>query len=74
MSVVQEPVADRIGQGRVAEVVVPLGRRQLAGDDGRAGAVAVLQDLEEIATLRVLDRSEAPVIDDEDVEAGQLGE
>jgi len=71
---VQEPVADRVGQGRVAEVVVPLGGWQLTGDDRRAGAVAILQDLEEVTALLILDRREPPVIDDEDVEAGQLGE
>ena len=70
----QEAVADRIGEGRLAEIVVPLGRRQLAGDDGRTGVVAILQDLEEVATLGILDRGEPPVIDDEDIEAGELGE
>ena len=53
---------------------MPLGGRELAGDDGRAGAVAVLEDLEEVAALRVLDRGEAPVVDDQDVEAGELAE
>ena len=58
----------------VAEVVVPLGRRELAGDDGGAGAVAVLQDLEQVAALLVRDRREAPVVDDQDVDAGELAE
>ena len=60
----QEAVADGVGDGRLAEVVVPLGGRELARDDGRAGAVAVLQDFQEVAALLVLDRGEAPVIDD----------
>src|SRR5206468_5611881 len=33
-----------------------------------------LQDLEEVAALGILDGRESPVIDDEDVEAGQPGE
>ena len=70
----EEAVADGVGQGRLAEVVVPLGRRELAGDDGRAGAVAVLEDLEQVAPLLILDGGEAPVVDDEDVDAGELGE
>jgi hypothetical protein len=45
VGVVEEAIADGIGQHRVAEVVVPLGRRQLAGDDRRARAVAILEDL-----------------------------
>src|SRR5206468_9402352 len=74
MGVVQQAVADRVGQGRLAEVVVPLGGWQLARDDGRVGAIAILQDLEEVAALRILDRRQPPVVDDEDIEAGELGE
>ena len=70
----EDAVADGVGQGGVGEVVVPLGGRELAGDDGRAGAVAILEDLEQVAALRVLDGGEAPVVDDEDVEAGELAE
>src|SRR5438034_11514444 len=74
MGVVQQAVADRVGQGGLAEVVVPLGGWQLARDDGRVGAIAILQDLEEVAALRILDRRQPPVVDDEDIEAGELGE
>ena len=74
MRVVEEAIADGIGQRRIADVFVPLGGRQLAGDDRRAGAVAIFQDLEQIAALLLLDRRQSPVIDDEDVEAGELGE
>src|SRR5437773_1125423 len=73
MGVVQQAVADRVGQGRLAEVVVPLGGWQLARDD-RVGAIAILQELEEVAALRILDRRQPPVVDDEDIEAGELGE
>ena len=54
MGVVEEPIADGVGRGRVRQVVVPPLRRQLAGDDGRAGAGAVLEDLEDVAALGVL--------------------
>jgi hypothetical protein len=63
VSVVEEAIADRVGQGLVSEVVVPLGRRELARDDRRVDAIAILQDLEQVAALVVLDRGEAPVID-----------
>ena len=43
----------------VADVVVPLGGRDLAGEDGGAVSVAVLGDLEEVAPLLVLGRGEA---------------
>jgi hypothetical protein len=74
MGVVQEAIADGVGQGGVGEVVVPLGGRQLAGDDGGAVAVAVLEDLQHVAAFLVGDRRQAPVVDQEDVDAGELAE
>jgi hypothetical protein len=74
MGVVEQAVADRIGEGRLAEVVVPLGGRELACDDRGASAVAILEELQEVAALGILDGRQPPVIDDEDVEASQLGE
>jgi hypothetical protein len=52
--VVEETIADRVGQGGVGEIVVPLGGRELARDDGGAGPGAVLEDLEEVAALGIL--------------------
>ena len=54
----EDPVADGIRQGRVGEVVVPLGRRDLTGDDGGTVAVAVFEDLEQVPALLVRDRRE----------------
>ena len=53
---------------------MPLRGWELAGEDGGARAVAVLEDLEEVTTFLILHRGEAPVVDQEDVEAGKLGE
>src|SRR5215471_17997065 len=74
MGVVEQAVADRLSEGRLAEVVVPLGGRELARDDSGAGAVAILENLQEVAALLLLDRREPPVVDDQDIEAGQFGE
>jgi hypothetical protein len=71
VGVVQDAIADGVGQGGLAEVVVPLGGWQLARDRG-AAAVAVFENLEQIPALLILD--EAPVVEDEDVKAGELGE
>jgi hypothetical protein len=51
VGVVHQPVEDGVGQGGIADEVVPLLDRQLAGDDGGALAVAVLEDLEQVAPL-----------------------
>jgi hypothetical protein len=71
MGVVEDAVADGVGQGGGGEVVVPLGRRQLARDDSRAVAIAILEDLEQVPSLLVGDGREAPVVDQEDVDAGE---
>jgi hypothetical protein len=39
-----------------------------------AGVVSVVEDLEHIAALLITDRREAPIVEDEDVDVGQLGE
>jgi hypothetical protein len=45
---VDQAVQDRVGDGGLAEGLVPVADRQLAGDDGRAEALAVLDDLEQV--------------------------
>jgi len=51
MGVVDEPVQDGVGQGRVADDVVPAINRHLAGDDQRPGIVAIFDDLQQVALL-----------------------
>src|SRR5262245_17671836 len=74
MGVVQEPVADRVSQRGLPDEVVPLGRGMLARDDRGAAAVAILENLEQVAALLILRRGEAPVVEEEHVEAGELAE
>jgi len=40
VGVVEEPIADGVGQPGLAEVIVPLGRWQLAGDSVESGKPA----------------------------------
>lgn len=49
VGVMHEPVEDGIGEGGIADGVMPLGHRQLAGDHGRPGVVAIVQQLEQVA-------------------------
>jgi hypothetical protein len=71
---VEETIADRVGQGGVGEVVVPLGRGKLARDDGGAATIAVLEDLEQVTALLILGRGQAPVVDEEDVHPRESAE
>src|SRR2546425_1642488 len=74
MGVVKEAIADRVRHRGVPEVLVPLVGRELARDDRRPGLAAILQDLEQVAPVLVSQRPEAPVLEHEDVDAGELAE
>ena len=47
---------------------------QLTGDDRRAGAVPVIEDLQEIAAALVGQRGECPFVDDEHLGFRELGQ
>src|SRR2546422_5137044 len=74
MGVVKEAIADRVRHRGVPEVLVPLVGRELARDDRRPGLAAILQDLEQVAAVLTPQRAEAPVLEHEDVDAGELAE
>ena len=52
----------------IGDDLVPVIDRHLAGDDGRAALMPVVHDLEEIAALLGGERSEAPVVEDQELD------
>ncbi len=66
-----QAVEDGVGVGGIADQRVPLIDRELAGDDGGAASVAVLEDLEEVVAGRGVERLEAPVVEDEQIDAAE---
>ena len=71
MGVVDEAVEDGVGQRGVADHVVPTVDRELAGDEGRGALVAVVDDLQQIAALLGGERCQAPIVEDEQLDAGE---
>ena len=63
VGVVDEPVQDGVGDCGIAERLVPLLDRQLAGDDGRAALGAVLDDLEQVGRLPAGERLHGEVVE-----------
>ena len=59
MGVVDDAVEDRVGQSWIANQVVPAVHWDLAGDQGSATSVAVLDDLQQIVALLGGQRFEA---------------
>ena len=66
-----EAIEDGVGDGGVGDDLVPVLDRHLAGDDGRAALMAVVDDLEEIAPLFAGERGEPPIVEDEEIDARQ---
>src|ERR1700693_4648072 len=71
MSVVDDAVEDGIGDGGIGDDFMPVLDRHLAGDDGRAALIAVVDDLEQVATLLAGKRCESPVVEDEELDPRQ---
>ena len=51
MGIVDDPIEYGVGEGRLADDIVPCIDGQLAGEQDRAVAVAILDDLHEVASL-----------------------
>ena len=67
MSVVHQAIEDGICNGGVSDVFMPVLDRQLGSYDGGSDAVSVLDDLQEVSTLRCTHGGQAQIIDDQDV-------
>src|SRR5579875_879325 len=71
MGVVHEAIQNAVGQGGIADLLVPLGHGQLAGQDGRARLIAVFTDFQEVPPLTFPQRRMRPIVHDQHVHAGQ---
>jgi hypothetical protein len=71
VGVVNEAVEDGVGISRVADKGVPFVDGDLTGEDGRAVPIAFLEDLVEVTTSTGVERFEAPIVEDEELDAGE---
>src|ERR1051325_8843653 len=71
MGIVNDAIQDRIGQGGISDKGMPTVHRDLAGDQGGAAAVAVFDDFEHVVALLGAERLEAPIIEDQQLDAAQ---
>jgi len=61
MGVVDNAVEDGVGVGRVANDLVPFVDQNLAGQDGRAAAIALFEDFKQIVARVGIEGFEAPI-------------
>src|SRR5271166_6101485 len=71
MGVVDDAVENGVGQGGVADQVMPAIERDLAGDQGGAAAVAILDDFQQVAPLLWAERLQSPVVEDQQLHPAQ---
>ena len=71
VGVVNDAVEDGVGEGRIADDVVPLRDRNLTGDQERVVVVAILDDFEQIAALFCSQDLGSEIVQDEDVNTGE---
>ena len=67
----EEAVEDRIGVGGIADNVVPFVDRQLAGDDDRATAMTLFQELQKVVPGAGVKLFKAPIVEDQKLDATQ---
>jgi len=71
VGVVDESVEDGVGEGGVAEDVMPVVEGELAGDERGAFAVAIVEDFEEVATLGIGEGREPEVVEQKELSPGE---
>ena len=74
MGVVNEAVEDGVGISRVADEGVPFVDGDLAGENGRATPIAFLEDLVEVTTGPGVERFEAPIVEDQELDTGETAQ
>ena len=72
MGVVNKPVEDGVGISWVADEGMPFVDGDLAGQDRRTATVTFLEDLVEVTTTTGIERFEAPIVEDEELDTSRL--
>jgi hypothetical protein len=65
MGAVHQPIEDRVAKRGVADKLVPVVHRELAGAERGAAAAPVFDDFEETTAFPIAERGQSAVIEDE---------
>lgn len=71
---VHKAIEDCVRERRVADVLVPVFKGQLARDDGGSDADAIIEQFEQIGALARADGGDCKVVDYHDVHLGDGGQ
>lgn len=62
MGVMHQPITDGVGEGRIADALVPVADGELPGQERGPGPMAIVHDLEEVSSFPVRQGRESPII------------
>src|SRR5262245_53721445 len=71
VGVMDEAIEDGIGEGGIADEIVPGFDRELAGNQRRRAAMSILDDLHEIVALTGVETVGTEVVEDQQIDLGQ---
>ena len=71
MRVVEETVEDGVAEGGIADDIVPVLDGDLAGEQRATAGIGVVEDFEEVVPSLARERSEPPVVEDEQPRPGR---
>ena len=74
MRPMEQPITECVGHRGFRDRLMPGRDRELSRDQGRGPLGSILQDFEQIASLRILERCNEPIVDREQVHLGEPGE
>ena len=69
MRPMHDTIEDRVGQGRIAQVLMPTITWELTRDDRGPSAIAVVEDLQQVLALGVFEPDQSPIIEDQHIDA-----
>lgn len=72
MGIVDNPVEDGVGDGRLTDHIVPLSDGQLSGDQGGFSSVALFEDFKKIEALLIVEAVGTPIIEEQQLDASKF--
>ena len=72
MGVMHQPITDGVGEGRIADALVPVAHGELPGQERGPGPMAIVHDLEEVSSFPVRQGRESPIIHHEQIRPGEF--
>ena len=74
MRAVDEAVHDRVGEGGIVQVLMPVLERQLTGQDRCPGSNAIIEEFEQVVAFAGSDGADRKIVDHVQLDLGDGGE